>query len=290
MLRDSALRLSAAVICSPSAAHLRHVTQLVDAGIPLLVEKPPWIAGDDPSQVIKRIAAKKIPVLVGMTTRFEPGVHALHDAARAGEFGSILSITDEIFFKLEDNQLARWYSASAKAGGGVVLTNGVHAVDRVSWVLGEPLRLVWACLATVDNRRESEDFATMALMPRNLDTSDDGHDATEVRISLLWSRYEPSPSRLLVVGSEGTGWVDANGRWIVRGRSGETTGHRRAEHNNHHAQWQSFRCLLQTGVSDGQLAEYSELVDVMKVLDDALRGPRPDLERSGRRLGSAPDA
>ena len=264
-------RVAAAVVSSPSGSHLDQIRELVEAGIPVLVEKPPWIVGQDPSPVLELAGVAGVLVAVGMTTRFEPGVRELRQAIRAGELGRVLTVTDEIFFELHDNDLAPWYYSSPAEGGGLILTNGVHAVDRTSWLLGVELRVISAVTQTLDARRKSEDYAAVRLA--GTVREGDAVHPVEVQVTLLWSEYDPPISRLQVIGSRGAGWVDGAGSWMVRGLTGERFGERGLAHNNHRDQWMSFRrqVLGTAGSTDEMaLATLADLEPTMRALQCAL--------------------
>jgi myo-inositol 2-dehydrogenase/D-chiro-inositol 1-dehydrogenase len=139
--------ITAAVIATPSRVHLEQLALLVAAELPVLLEKPPWIVGQDPTRVISMAQANRTFVGVGMTTRFDPGVAAVRAAVASGELGEVYSMTDEIHFRLEPGGLSPWYFESASAGGGLVLTNGGLGPQRPA---GK--RRCSSCAATTTDR------------------------------------------------------------------------------------------------------------------------------------------
>ncbi len=88
---------SAALIASPSVLHLAHAQAAISLGLPVLLEKPPWVPGQDPEPLLA--AARQGAVLaVGMTTRFNPGVQAVRNAVRSGALGPLLFASDRVAF------------------------------------------------------------------------------------------------------------------------------------------------------------------------------------------------
>ncbi len=76
-------------------------------------------------------------VLVGMTHRFYPEILEAKRTVEDGGIGEILMIRDCILEHFGFVNSPGWYLHPELAGGGTVLSSGVHLVDRVLWFLGE---------------------------------------------------------------------------------------------------------------------------------------------------------
>jgi predicted dehydrogenase len=76
-VRTGELMLDAASVCVPTSLHTEVAAQLLQAGIPVLVEKPlaPTLA--DADQLLKLAAARNLVLQVGHLERFNPAVTAL---------------------------------------------------------------------------------------------------------------------------------------------------------------------------------------------------------------------
>ena len=135
-----------AIIATPSAGHLVQSTELVAAGLDVLVEKPHRVPGQDPAP-LRAALARGGRLFVGMSTRHWAGVQAVVDASVSGELGEVLTYTDRMQFHLEEDSLPSWYFNSAVSGGGVLVTNGVHAFDRARAITGSDLRFQTAALS-----------------------------------------------------------------------------------------------------------------------------------------------
>ena len=193
----------AVIVASPSAFHLDHALVAIGRGASVLVEKPPWVPGQDPAPLLSAASNSSALTAVGMTTRFSPGVQALRRAVRSGQLGSVMWVSDLVAFSLAgDSGLPAWYFEPGLSGGGVLVTNGVHSIDRVSWVLGEPLVLETARKSS-GWLHDCEDTASLMLRA----------GGAAVSITELWSL---GPSRPLSCWSSATG--------AVRGRMLRATG------------------------------------------------------------------
>jgi predicted dehydrogenase len=261
--------ITAAVIATPSRLHLQQLALLVAARIPVLVEKPPWIVDQDPGEVIAMAQQNGTFVGVGMTTRFDPGVAALQAAVATGELGDVYWISDEIHFRLDPGSLSPWYFEPASAGGGLLLTNGVHALDRVGWILGAPLELTSSLAFTSGPRTAGGQAAVL-----HLSRDDDGPPAS-ITISLLWTDFSPPPSRLQVIGSRGAATTDAAGTWHITTAAGSRSGTRPVSHNGYHLQWMAFRNrVMGEGPSTSVLPTLDELRPAMDLVCKAVADGR----------------
>lgn len=211
---DEALRhsadLDAAIVATPSGAHLGQTLALVAAGLPVLVEKPHRVPGQDPAPLLAAVAAGA-DVMVGMSTRHWPGVVAVAEAVAAGELGDILSYVDRMGFRLDADALPSWYFDSATSGGGVLVTNGVHALDRAAAILATPLEQVSGRLTAVLPGHDVEHHAVVRFRAGR----------TEGLVELLWMPYAPAGTGLVVTGTRGTATVGMDGAWRIE-TDGET--------------------------------------------------------------------
>jgi predicted dehydrogenase len=204
-----------AIIATPSPQHLAQGELIAAAGIDVLVEKPHRIPGESAAALRKAIAGSGVRYSVGMTTRHRPGIIAVGEAYRAGQLGELLSYVDRLHYRLGPGDLAPWYFDSIARGGGVLLTNGVHAIDRMRAILDEPPRLVGARLSRVFPDHRCEDsaelsFATVSSAPAS--------------ISLLWCPNEPTSTGLTVTGTRGVANVGMDGSWSIRTANDESNG------------------------------------------------------------------
>jgi predicted dehydrogenase len=250
---------SAVLIASPSALHLAHTQAALAYGLPVLLEKPPWVPGQDPGPLMAARHDGAV-IAVGMTTRFNPGIQAVRRAVGSGALGEVLFVSDRVAFTLAPGDLAEWYFDVQRSGGGVVVTNGVHSLDRVAWILGEALALRSARLSS-QVLTTCEDTAILELSAGGV----------PVHISELWGPGPVPPSELTVIGSHGTCWTDAEGNWRLSScLDASASGCRPNGYSELAAQWLSFRALVLEGRADDTLPQVDELVATMDLLAQVL--------------------
>jgi predicted dehydrogenase len=250
---------TAVLIASPSSLHLAHATAAAALGLPVLLEKPPWVPGQDPGRLIEASRGGAV-IAVGMTTRFNPGIRALRDAVRSGALGRVLAAHDRVAFTLSPGDLANWYFDPGRSGGGVLVTNGVHSLDRLAWILGENL-VIERVTRSAEMLKTCEDVAIL----------DARAGTAAVRLMEVWGPGPVPPSELMLLGTRGSAWTDAAGNWQVSGLDGHSSGTRPPGYSELAAQWHSFRGWVLTGRRDGVLPDLAGLGPAMALLAEAGR-------------------
>lgn len=239
------LSVDAAIVTTPTASHSRLSRRLLDRGVAVLVEKPHRLPSEDPWQ-----SRPGDPLCwVGMSTRFLQGVMAIKSAIDEGVLGEIRLWADRIWFRLDPEALAPWYFDPSLSGGGVLTTNGVHALDRVEWMLGE-LEVDSSYLGSVSKRHETEDLAWLS-----------GRAAgARVTISLLWAPGNVPRSELVVVGTDGTAVSRLGNGWEIDARDHRESGVESNDEEPFRLQWRAFREELLGGTYCGPTPDRLESV------------------------------
>lgn len=228
--------MDAAIIATPSAAHLAQSEMLAELGLNILVEKPHRFPNQS-AENLKSITSSSGKIFqVGMTTRFHPGIQAIAEAVHSAQLGEIVSYSDRYWFKLDTDTLPDWYFDPRHAGGGVLLTNGVHILDRCRWILGEGIDVTGIKMARMFDHHHVEDFAAIH--------GTSGPLRTLVDISLLWTMVEPGASELAIVGTKGVAIYGPKG-WFIETESASRSGPAPKGDEPFVNQWRDFRdkCL-----------------------------------------------
>ncbi len=190
-----------AVIATPTALHLDAARAVIEAGVPLLLEKP---VTDGWAGVVELVCAaeqRNLPVAVGFNLRFHEALQQARQRLLDGAVGRVVSLRASV-----GQYLPEWhpgedyrenYSAKRAMGGGAIL-DLVHEIDLARWFLG-PVASVQAMAGQLgDLQLDTEDLAEILL----------GH--RERGLSSVHVDYLRRPARrtLEVLGTEGTLEVD----------------------------------------------------------------------------------
>jgi len=81
--------VDAVIVASPAATHAAVALQALEAGKPVLVEKPFALNVRDAEAVAKRGAQKNLPVLAGHLLVYHPAVERLREMVQTGELGRV---------------------------------------------------------------------------------------------------------------------------------------------------------------------------------------------------------
>ena len=211
-----ALDINAAIISSPAPFHVNQAIQLVDAGIPLLIEKP--LSNNlDQTQQLKILAEKTgVTVLVGYVLRYSLALQQFHEMLIGNAVGRVISVNIDCGSYLPEWRQGQDYRTTASArpelGGGALLELS-HELDYANWLFG-PFKSVDAAVinsGVLDI--QVEDTADLDLISEN---------DVKVVIHLDFVRRQPI-RQSVVLGSEGNlTWNGINNEVTLDYESGET--------------------------------------------------------------------
>lgn len=123
------------IIATPNAMHVEHGLAGIEAGLPLLVEKP--LATDMPgAERLVRAAEKAgVPLAVGHHRRHNPLVLKAKQFIDEGRLGRIISVHGFFWLiKPDDYYEIAW---RREAGAGPILINLIHDIDLLRFLCGE---------------------------------------------------------------------------------------------------------------------------------------------------------
>jgi predicted dehydrogenase len=134
--RELAGHIDLAVVAVPNALHESIACDLLAAGVHVLVEKPMARTVAECDRMIAAAAAAQTVLAVGHDFRFFPVARFARDWFAAAPLGPIRRID------VRQSAASRWPSVvpdvlSRKAGGGALITFGIHIVDLLHWWFGD---------------------------------------------------------------------------------------------------------------------------------------------------------
>ncbi|HTG48173.1 MAG TPA: Gfo/Idh/MocA family oxidoreductase [Actinomycetota bacterium] len=154
--------VDAAVVSTPNALHAPQSVALLEGGIPVLVEKPMAtdLAGCDAMLAASRSSGA--PLMVAHCWRFRDEVIALRDRIAAGELGEVVKTRGYGVHVAWGP--SGWFVDPVLAGGGALVDMGVHAIDTVRFLLGDPsVERVCAAVGTRYGSYDVDDDAVLLI-------------------------------------------------------------------------------------------------------------------------------
>ena len=175
--------LDAISICTPHYIHSQILTACLQAKKHVIIEKPLAVNADQHEALSNYAEQSGKVVMIEMTHRFYPPVLEAKSLLESGRIGEIFSVRENIIESLDGAMLPEWMFDKAKSGGGVALTSGIHMLDRISWVCGQPLNLKYAHAGYNFGLGNIEDTAVMQLELKN---------GAQVLLNAIWARRTAS--------------------------------------------------------------------------------------------------
>ena len=158
--------LDAVSICTPPGAHLESCLPFINAGIPVLCEKP--LAGnlDEAFQLEAAVHQSGTPFMIGFCHRFNPAVvkvkqMLMNDGDRVGKplffrnlFGGLIDV------------MTGHRGDPAVSGGGVLIDNCAHSLDLFRFLMGE-VESIQAQVKNLVQPSRVEDYASIGVLGRD---------------------------------------------------------------------------------------------------------------------------
>ncbi len=125
-------------ICVPTALHLPVTEDVAAAGAHVLLEKPMAASVADCDAIAVACERAGVVLMLGMTHRFH---RELIEARRLIGEGAIgpPSLAQDFFSFGENGPWPGWYYDRSLSGGGELMHDAVHLVDRLSWLIDSPI-------------------------------------------------------------------------------------------------------------------------------------------------------
>ncbi len=154
--------LDLVVVAAPNAAHVSLATAAIDAGLPVVVDKPLAPTSAAARSLVERARAAGVPLTVYQNRRWDGDFQTLRDLVASGELGEPVRFESR-FERWRPVPKPGWRESGApEDAGGLLFDLGSHLIDQARQLFG-PVSHVYAEL---DHRRpgvEVDDDAFVAL-------------------------------------------------------------------------------------------------------------------------------
>jgi myo-inositol 2-dehydrogenase/D-chiro-inositol 1-dehydrogenase len=82
-------KVDAVIVASPTSTHVDLIDAAIDAGMPVLSEKPIDLDISRVDKLREKAAGASIPIVLGFNRRFDPHFNSVHKRVQAGEIGRL---------------------------------------------------------------------------------------------------------------------------------------------------------------------------------------------------------
>jgi predicted dehydrogenase len=127
--------VDAVFVATPNSVHLADVLTAIDAGKPVLCEKPMGISAAECRLMVEAARKANLPLGVAQVFRFEETTAWLRERVAAGQIGTPIFARAEFSFPGARHHARMWMHDKKIAGGGPVADIGVHCIDTLRYIL-----------------------------------------------------------------------------------------------------------------------------------------------------------
>lgn len=142
-------------VCTPNALHAEQAIAALDAGAHVVCEKPLATSRDEALRMMDAAERAGRIGAVAYTYRGYPLVQELRGRVQSGRFGTLRRVAGKYLSQdTFDAAKYQWHFTPGMAGPSYVLLDfGVHWLDLVEHVTGQPIVEIFAQLSTHQSRR-----------------------------------------------------------------------------------------------------------------------------------------
>ncbi len=157
-------RPALAHVCTPPGTHLALATQCLEAGVPVLVEKPPALSLAEMDALLAVSERTGVDVAVVFQHRFGHAGLRVADALGEGRpLGRpLVAVCDTLWFRGDSYWDAPWRGSWEVEGGGPTMGHGIHQMDLLLALLG-PWEEVTAMAARRARPTQTEDVSAAVV-------------------------------------------------------------------------------------------------------------------------------
>jgi predicted dehydrogenase len=179
-------------ILTPPWLHREHCLRAAEARVHVICQKPLCDRLEDAQALVAALGDYDRLFLVHENHPYRPWFREMLQRTRAGFFG-----TPRFLHLVQHDPREPPEAFKAEAERGVLLEYGVHLVDMVRALLGEPVH-VWARLQRINPRVRGESLAHVVFE----------YPETTAVLDISWKAHGLAEGSVLLVGDAGEAWFE----------------------------------------------------------------------------------
>lgn len=133
-----AVPLDAVFICTPPSSHIEIATACVSKGCHVFIEKPLSLTAEAAEPLVELLKQTGRIGMVGYMMRYADTFSRAREIVRQGVLGRVLACRSATKVSQIHKAGKGWRYSPKEAGGGVLIAQGIHAVDLMCWMIGTP--------------------------------------------------------------------------------------------------------------------------------------------------------
>lgn len=150
------------IVAVPPTVHEEIGVYCLERGITCLVEKPIAVSAEAADRLIDAASRHGARLVVGHHHRFDPGVQKVKERIESGELGKLVGFHLFGTYPKVDEYFADPWRRKRSSGGGPIISNAAHDIDRLRYVCGD-IKSVFAKTSSAYRGYEVEDTAGIVM-------------------------------------------------------------------------------------------------------------------------------
>lgn len=149
--------IDAVSICTWNAAHAECTIAALNAGKHVLCEKPMATNKEDAEKMLQASIDNDRLLMIGFVRRFGNDTKILQDFIKSEFFGEMYFAKAQ-YLRRHGNP-GGWFGDKSRSGGGPLIDLGVHVIDMVHYLFGQPkvTSVYGATFRKLDSRKDLKD-------------------------------------------------------------------------------------------------------------------------------------
>ncbi len=158
--------LDAVVVALPHHMHEAAACLAAAHELHVLMEKPMGTTVSEGSRIVEACDQAGVKLMIGFVHRFRTEAEWAREWIGSGKIGVPVNCTVSISSP-RGPHLGAWINTRDFAGGGALLYTGIHALDRLLWLVDSPLHQVQAAVRSFSDSSEVEEAVAALLKFEN---------------------------------------------------------------------------------------------------------------------------
>jgi predicted dehydrogenase len=125
------------ILATPNQMHVEGGLECVEAGVPVIVEKPIGDTVSSATRLVEAAEAAEVPLLTGHHRQHSPIMAKAREVVRSGVLGPIVAVMGSAVFYKPDDYFDVGGGWRREPGGGPILLNLIHEVNNLMSLVGD---------------------------------------------------------------------------------------------------------------------------------------------------------
>jgi predicted dehydrogenase len=140
--------ITSVFICATNEVNKPLTLAALAAGKHVFCEKPPAFTAEDVREIMAAERASGRVLMYGFNHRHHAGVMKMKQVIDSGAYGRVLWMRGRYGKSVDGDYIKTWRADRARAGGGILLDQGIHMLDLFLHIAGTPFDEVHALVSS----------------------------------------------------------------------------------------------------------------------------------------------